>query len=463
MLPHGIPASYREAIEKSLTVLCPSQMGKSDTASALLDTLENRWMPKPIWAEQGFSDDPARAWAALQADMNRSDSNHRPFGVYVHVPFCQSRCGYCDCYAFPVKAANRSAIPDYFQSLTREIDLWYGVESLGRRQVSTVHFGGGTPLMAGSERLIQIVDQLRAGLRITEETELALETTSSMLTERALDELWQAGFTRLHVGVQSLQDPVRKAIGRHESAEIVLRKICTAVERGWTVSTDVIIGLPDYDAPEIMQDIDRMVAAGVQGFSVYELVYSARNHAFFEGLGLLNQPIVEKFSLFQLVFLYLEAQGFRKNIYNHLSRPEDDNRYFTGPLRNEDLLGLGTIADGFFGDYHYRHAELNAYRRQVADGLPGLAGGIRRSPAERGFRKLEVQIRSGRPDPLVFVQVLGEEKALALFRDWIRRGLIQTMDDDASCELTAAGAWFIGAMLSVCKAAVAVSAAAGVF
>ncbi len=296
--------------------------------------------------------------------------------------------------------------------------------------------------MFGAEKLVRITERLRACLCINERTQLALETTSSMLTEASLTRLWQAGFTRLHVGVQSLQDPV-------------LRKIRAAADAGWVVSTDIIIGLPGYGAAEILQDIDRMVDAGAQGFSVYELVYSPRNHAFFEKLGLLDQPVVEKFSLFQLAFLYLEDLGFRKNLYNHLSKQDDDNRYFTGPARNEDLLGLGTIADGFFGDYHYRHAELEAYSLQVAAGLPGLAGGIRRSRVQREYRKLEVEIRSGRPDPLVFIQVLGTANALSLFSYWIGRGFIQTMDHDEYCELTPGGAWFVGEMLSECMRTVA--------
>ena len=249
------------------------------------EILQERAMPLPLWAQREMTDSGERLADAVKTAAAGSGAD--TFCIYAHVPYCRTRCGYCDCYSFPLTPSRIPELPAYTELLEREVSWWgQNVPSLGTKRLSTVHFGGGTPLMIGTDGLARVMDKIREFFKVDENTELALESTSSDLNKTVLDELWKIGFTRLHVGVQTLSDPIRKAIGRRESGEAVLEKLRYAVESGWTVSTDVIIGLPGYTEAEIRPDIEKMAAAGVEGFSIYELVRSPRNRAFFEYHGI---------------------------------------------------------------------------------------------------------------------------------------------------------------------------------
>ncbi|MBQ6508869.1 MAG: radical SAM protein [Flexilinea sp.] len=411
------------------------------------EILTERAMPRPLWAQRPMTDTGDRLTDAVKTAAAGSAAD--TFCIYAHVPYCRTRCGYCDCYSFPLTPSRIPELPVYTDLLCREA-AWWGehVPELGSRRLSTVHFGGGTPLMIGTEGLGRVMDAIRDFFKVDDETELALESTSSDLNKNVLDGLWKIGFTRLHVGVQTLSDPIRKAIGRHESGDAVLEKLRYAVESGWTVSTDVIIGLPGYTEAEIRPDIEKMAAVGVEGFSIYELVRSPRNRAFFEHHGIADPDLEAMWRQFQYAFWLAEDLGYRHRIYNHMAKGRDDNRYFTSPARGEDLLSFGTIADGYFGNYLYRHGELPEYRESIGAGGPGLDGGLCRTKEECRYASLEREIRGGNPLPDPFIEILGPEKALDLFRNWIAKGYLRVDDDGEGTELLANGSWFVQKMLT---------------
>ncbi|MBQ6502971.1 MAG: radical SAM protein [Flexilinea sp.] len=410
------------------------------------EILKERAMPKPLWAQRPMTDSGSvleeqivKAAAASPADA---------FCIYIHVPYCRTRCGYCDCYSFPLTPSRLPDLAVYPGLLEKEISWWgRNVPSLREKRLSTIHFGGGTPLMVGTEGLARVVETVQNFFKVKENTELALESTSSDLNEKVLDDLMRLGFTRLHIGVQSLRDPVRRAIGRRESGLQVLRKIRYAVESGWAVSSDIIIGLPQYGEEDIAADVEEMMDAGVEGLSIYELVRSPRNRAFFERHGLLDPDITAMWRQYQYAFWLSENAGCSLKIYNHMAKGRDDNRYFTSPSRGEDLLSFGTIADGYFGEYLYRHAELPEYRSAVEQGYPGFLGGMLRTETESRVACLEREIRGGRPDPEPFIRLLGPEKALTLFQNWIGRGYLRVSADGESTELLPNGSWFIMKMI----------------
>lgn len=413
----------------------------------LPEILAERAMPLPLWAQRPMTDSGPELLRSVRAAAEESPAD--TFCIYAHVPYCRTRCGYCDCYSFPL-TPSRLREPEAYTGLLEKEIAWWGknVSSLGTKCLSTVHFGGGTPLMIGTDGLKRVMDRIREFFRVGDGTELAIESTSSDLNASVLDELWRMGFTRLHVGVQTLRDPIRKAIGRHESGSAVLEKLRYAVETGWTVSTDVIIGLPGYTEADIQPDIEEMAAAGVEGFSIYELVRSPRNRAFFEYHGILAPDLPAMWRQFQYAFWLAEELGYHRRIYNHMAKGRDDNRYFTSPYRGEDLLSFGTIADGYFGNYLYRHAELPAYRADQEAGLPGLSGGLLRTARERDLAALEREIRGGTPVPDPFIRILGPDKALELFRSWIAQGYLRVNEDGESTELLPNGSWFIQKMIN---------------
>jgi coproporphyrinogen III oxidase-like Fe-S oxidoreductase len=415
--------------------------------------VDDRRLPLPVWARRGFTETGEQAWAALCRDVSRIDLA-RPFCIYVHIPFCASRCSFCDCYSFQLKRHQAQHVEGYIGLLDQEMRLWSQLGTLAHRPVSTVHFGGGTPTFLGEEPFSRLVQNCREHFNPGSQTEWALESTTSELTDEMFSRLGALSFTRLHVGVQSLEDPVRRRIKRREPAAVVLDKITQAVAIGWVVSVDLIFGLPGQSLEGLLGDIKSLSAASVDGFSLYELQLSSRNRKFAEEHGLGERPRLANYFLAQAASRLLAALGYRKTLFNHFAREKDTNLYFTFPERGEDCLALGTIADGVFGDYHYRHPEYAAYCRGVGEAFPALQGGLRRNDLENRLHPLEVAILSGSISPELFFESLGRGCSEKLFRHWRESALVE---DDTQAEgvattsklrLTANGSWFTGTMMA---------------
>ncbi len=189
---------------------------------------------------------------------------------------------------------------------------------------------------------------LKGGLNVTDTTELALESTSTLLTDVHLKELLNMGFTRLHVGVQTLDDPIRKKLGRREPARDVLRKLESAMNMGFVVSADIIYGLPFQGINSLIDTLSQLTGEGIHGISLYHLNITHKNRKFFEKLNGFKRDIINDYLLFHVADNYLLQKGYFKNHFVHYARREDKNLYYNHVCHDEDLLALGPTADGFF-------------------------------------------------------------------------------------------------------------------
>jgi coproporphyrinogen III oxidase-like Fe-S oxidoreductase len=410
--------------------------------------IADRHLPLPIWARRPFTDTGEQAWQTLCRDLPAL-SPARPFCIYLHVPFCHQRCAFCDCYSFRLAAHIDDHVVRYLDCLDREMRLW---SDLSARPVSTVHFGGGTPTFLNPPAFERLVTLIRSHFAAGPATEWALESTASTLTPARLAHLAGLGFTRLHVGVQTLQDGVRQQLGRQASARAVLGAIAAAVERGWIVSVDLIFGLPGQDLAGLLVDIRALAAAGIHGFSLYELQHSSRNRHFVQAHGLDRRDRQINYFVAQAASHLLVALGYRKTLFNHYADHRDTNLYFTFPARGEDCLALGAIADGYFGDYHYRHPEYAAYTRTVGAAGPGLQGGLRRTAWENRLQPLTVALMAGSVPPALLAP---SDSPLPpdLLAAWQQSLLLAPDPATGALRLTGNGSWFLGNMLSHLSAA----------
>jgi len=332
--------------------------------------------------------------------------------------------------------------------LEQEIRLWSALGTLACRPVSTVHLGGGTPTFLPAKLFTRLISSCRTHFRTGPQTEWALESTTSELTDDMFTLLADLGFTRLHIGVQSLQDDVRQRIKRREPATSVLRKIAKAVGTGWIVSVDLICGLPGQSLEGLLSDVSSLAAAGVDGFSLYHLQLSSQNRRFAKRYGLTARNHLIDYFLFHAACRWLTHLGYRKTLFNHFAGQRDTNLYFTFPERGEDCLALGTIADGVFHDYHYRHLEYKAYTQNVDATSPGLQGGLRRNALENRLQPLEVAILSGTIPPGLFAEVLGEGSWEKLLHYWQESALVEEDSEDGSLHLTTNGSWLTSTMMA---------------
>lgn len=169
----------------------------------------------------------------------------RPEGLYVHIPFCATKCPYCD---FNTYAGIEAMMGTYLAALRSEIELWG--EVLGGPRLETVFFGGGTPSYLPEGSLDMLLDAIRGGFGLADDSEITAEANPDDLGDEKLTSLLEAGVNRLSIGVQSLDDGLLRVLGRRHTASEAIDAFNAARSAGFdNVSIDLMYGLP-YQTPE---------------------------------------------------------------------------------------------------------------------------------------------------------------------------------------------------------------------
>ena len=180
----------------------------------------------------------------------------KTLGIYIHIPFCASKCGYCDFYSL---AGCDRLMPKYQDALVEHIRESYG--AMKSYYIDTVYFGGGTPSYYGADRLIEIWDELRGSGRVLKSSEVTVEVNPDSASFKELEKLHKAGFNRISLGVQSANNDILKLIGRRHNWKQVEMAVGAARDADFdNLSIDLIYGLPSQTksdwADTLMRAID---------------------------------------------------------------------------------------------------------------------------------------------------------------------------------------------------------------
>lgn len=191
-----------------------------------------------------------------------------PLGIYVHIPFCRSKCLYCDFYSLPQA---EDQIKRYVKALCAHIAQI--AQYTGDYQVDTVYFGGGTPTLLPERYLTDILERIAQRFRMARDAEITIEANpESAQNWRALRRLRRGGFNRLSLGVQAADDALLKAVGRvHNFADV--ERAVEAIRRAGikNLSADLIYGLPGQDLSSFLTGLERTMALKPEHLSCYGL------------------------------------------------------------------------------------------------------------------------------------------------------------------------------------------------
>jgi oxygen-independent coproporphyrinogen-3 oxidase len=186
-------------------------------------------------------------------------------GLYVHLPFCRSRCGYC---AFVV-TTDDSVREAYLSALERESRI-AGGEARGS-SFDTIYLGGGTPSWLPPEGIVRLLDTLRRDFAVETDAEITLEANPDDVSSERVDSWKAAGATRVSLGVQSFQDRELAAVGRRHDAADAARALDLLLRSDLRVSGDLILGLPEQTAESFRESAARLAGSGAGHVSVYLL------------------------------------------------------------------------------------------------------------------------------------------------------------------------------------------------
>ena len=199
----------------------------------------------------------------------------RPLSLYVHVPFCRVRCGYCDFNTYTVGFGPGAQVGDYAPSVLAEASLAARVmaeSGLPEREAQTVFFGGGTPTMLDTAELTEIVTGLRDRIGIAPGAEVTLEANPDTVTREGLVQLADAGFTRVSFGMQSAVPAILKTLDRTHTPERVPLVVQWAKEAGLLTSVDLIYGTPGESLAEWETSLRAALSYETDHISAYALV-----------------------------------------------------------------------------------------------------------------------------------------------------------------------------------------------
>ena len=268
-------------------------------------------------------------------------------GIYIHVPFCQSRCAYCDFYSTTL-LTHREA---YVDTVCRELRLRQ--HELQGEPIKTIYFGGGTPSTLTIEELRRILENIfhLSSFNFQLE-ELTLEANPDDLTEEYIQGLRTLPINRISLGIQSFHDRTLRLVGRRHTAEEAIDAVHRLQEAGLTnISIDLIYGLPGETLDDWAYSLDQAIALGVKHISAYHLTYEEGTRLWRMQEQGLVAPIDEEQSVrsFELLREKLLAAGYEHYEISNFALPGYRSRHNSSYWQGTKYIGIGPGAHSYDG------------------------------------------------------------------------------------------------------------------
>ena len=307
----------------------------------------------------------------------------RPFGLYIHVPFCITRCGYCDFNTY-TPAELGGVNPDAWLAALRT-ELKLAAERLPGPTVNTVFVGGGTPSLLGGTRVAAVLDMVREHFTLANDAEITTEANPESAWPDFFDAVRAAGYTRVSLGMQSVSPTVLGVLDRIHTPNRSAAAAREALEAGFEhVSLDLIYGTPGESDDDLVRSVDTAVDTGVDHVSAYALVVE-------EGTALARRVRRGELAApdddvlahrYELVDARLSEAGMSWYEVSNWSRPGGECRHNLGYWDGGQWWGAGPGAHGHVGSVRWWNVKHpNAY----AEALAGAAlpvGGFERLDAD---------------------------------------------------------------------------------
>lgn len=276
------------------------------------------------------------------------------FGIYVHVPFCATRCGYCDFNTYTAGELGGATPDGWLGALRKELAL--AVASVGARPVDTVFVGGGTPSLLGGSGLAAVLDAVRDNFALTPDAEVTTEANPESTSREFFDEIGAAGYTRVSLGMQSAAPGVLAALDRTHSPGRALQAAREALAAGFAhVNLDLIYGTPGESDEDLRQSVEAALSVGVDHVSAYALVVEdgtalARR----VNRGEIARPDEDVLAhRYELLDGWLSAAGLRWYEVSNWSRRDGECRHNLGYWNGGQWWGAGPGAHSFVGDIRW--------------------------------------------------------------------------------------------------------------
>lgn len=309
-------------------------------------------------------------------------------GLYIHIPFCHARCGYCDFVTF---TGQESRIKAYVEQLSGEFSL-QARQPWGGRPLSTIFFGGGTPSVLEPIQVRKILEAAGSEWKIRDDAEITLEANPESITEDKARGWREAGINRLSIGLQSFDDAILKAMDRLHTAEEFRDAYRAARAVGFdNVSVDLIYGFPEQSMESWQSTLEEAAALEPEHLSLYALTVEEHTPLYVRGAWVNNDQQADMYEVSRRI---LRDHGYEQYEISNFARPERACRHNLLYWRQDDYIGAGVGAVGCVGGLRWQNAKsLNGYARFLFQGELPWVSSEPLDPATRKFERLMLGLR----------------------------------------------------------------------
>ncbi|SUZ58552.1 uncharacterized protein METZ01_LOCUS11406 [marine metagenome] len=283
-------------------------------------------------------------------------------GLYLHIPYCLHKCGYCDFNSHP---ENQEESIRYVDALLKELRAY----SSKKYTVPTVFIGGGTPTILLPSQLKQILDRVQQSFNLTPDCEITIEANPATLKLQALHEIRTAGYNRISIGVQSFDEKELKLLERVHNEEEIHSTIQQARSAKFeNLSIDLMFALPHQTTEKWCSHLNQAIAKNPDHLSTYNLTIEPTTSFFkLHKKGKLCLPHEDiQLEMYKTTIQTLEDAGYQQYEISNFSKPGMESRHNINYWNNGEYLGVGAGASSYLNGERFKNTNLPSnYIREI--------------------------------------------------------------------------------------------------
>ena len=331
--------------------------------------------------------------------------------IYIHIPFCDHKCIYCDFYSIITKD---NFLP-YLNSLKKEITYYAGFYSTARIYTS-IYFGGGTPSLMRPEYISEIISAVKNCYNVSNNAEITMETNPGTVDKEKLKSFYNIGINRISIGIQSFDESELKFLTRIHNKETAIRTIYDANEIGFdNISIDLIFNLPGQTKEKWESNLRIAVQLPIAHISAYSLILERGT--------ILNKMVIDRkvkiqdsdydADLYEICLNFLEEKNFLQYEVSNFARPGFECRHNNAYWRYKDYIGFGTSSHSFVnGKRWWNYSSLKRYLFEIKKNNHAVANSEYINKKQMLNEYIMLALRSSGLDLNEFRNLFGE--------DWIK-------------------------------------------
>lgn len=328
--------------------------------------------------------------------------------IYIHIPFCDHKCIYCDFYSVITK----DNINSYKISLLKEISL-YADRFSDNRQIISIYFGGGTPSLMTADYISRIINKVRGEFSVKEDAEITLETNPGTVSKEKLEEFRKVGINRVSIGIQSFDENDLRFMTRIHDPETAVNTVLDAHLVGFeNINVDLIFNLPGQTHEKWRQNLDKATDLPITHISPYSLILergTILNKMVLDGKVILQDDDYDA-DLYEYTIEYLREKEFIQYEVSNFCKPGYECVHNNAYWHYKEYLGFGTSAHSFINNERWKnYSSLKFYLEAITNKKNAVIYKETLSKEEQLEEYIMLALRSKGIDKHEFIKKFGTE------------------------------------------------------